>query len=49
MMIRKRTGEACAAYGRALMLAQTVEPEFQRQWIPTLKEKLATAANAPAE
>lgn len=49
MMIRKRPGEARAAYERALTFAQTVEPEFQRQWIPTLKEKLATVAGAEAE
>jgi len=45
MMIRKRPVEARAAYEKALTLAQTVEPEFQRQWIPMLNEKLATVAN----
>ena len=49
MLLRKRPVEARAAYEKALTLAQTVEPEFQRQWIPALKEKLATVANAPAE
>ena len=45
MMIRKRPVEARAAYEKALTLAQTVEPDFQRQWIPMLNEKLATVAN----
>jgi len=49
MMIRKRPVEARAAYEKALTLAQTVEPQFQRQWIPTLKQKLATIAGAPSE
>jgi len=49
MMIRKRPVEARAAYEKALTLAQTVEPEFQRQWIPTLKEKLATVSRTPVE
>jgi len=49
MMMRKRPVEARAAYEKALMLAQTVEPEFQRQWLPPLKEKLATVADAPAK
>jgi hypothetical protein len=46
MMAMKRPVEARAAYEKALTLAQTVEPEFQRRWIPTLKEKLDAAANA---
>jgi tetratricopeptide (TPR) repeat protein len=49
MMLMKRPVEARAAYERALTLAQTVEPEFQRQWIPSLKEKLATVSNAQSE
>jgi len=49
MMMRKRPVEARAAYEKALTLAQTVEPQFQRQWIPTVKEKLAAVAGAPAE
>jgi 4-amino-4-deoxy-L-arabinose transferase-like glycosyltransferase len=49
MMMRKRPVEARAAYDKALKLAQTVEPEFQRQWIPTLKEKLATVSHTPVE
>jgi len=49
MMIRKRPVEARAAYQKALTLAQTVEPEFQRQWIPTLKEKLTTVADVPGD
>jgi len=49
MMIIKRPVEARAAYERALKLAQTVEPEFQLQWIPTLKQKLATVSNTRAE
>jgi tetratricopeptide (TPR) repeat protein len=49
MMIMKRPVEAHAAYEKALTLAQTVEPEFQLQWIPILKQKLATVSNARAE
>ena len=33
--------EARAHYQRALELAKTVEPEFQRGWIADLEEKLA--------
>ena len=45
----KRPREAQAAYERALNLAQTVEPEFQRQWIGQLNRKLAAirAATQP--
>lgn len=39
--ILNRPAEARAAYQRALTLAQTVEPEFQRYWIPFLQPKLA--------
>ena len=46
MMLMKRPVEARAAYEKALRLAQTVEPEFQRRWIPTVKEKLEAVANA---
>jgi tetratricopeptide (TPR) repeat protein len=46
MMSMKRPVEARAAYERALKLAQTVEPEFQLQWIPTLKQKLETVSDA---
>jgi hypothetical protein len=49
MMIMKRPVEARAAYEKALTLAQTAEPEFQLQWIPALKEKLATVANAQSD
>jgi len=49
MMMRKRPVEARAAYEKALTLAQTVEPQFQRQWLPTLKQKLATVAKAPGD
>jgi 4-amino-4-deoxy-L-arabinose transferase-like glycosyltransferase len=49
MMIMKRPVEARAAYEKALTLAQTVEPQFQRRWIPTLKQKLATIAGAPSQ
>jgi 4-amino-4-deoxy-L-arabinose transferase-like glycosyltransferase len=49
MMIMKRPVEARAAYEKALTLAQTVEPEFQRQWIPTLTQKLATITDTRAE
>ena len=49
MMIMKRPIEARAAYEKALTLAQTVEPEFQLQWIPTLKQKLETVSNTRAE
>ena len=49
MMLMKRSVEARAAYERALTLAQTVEPEFQRQWVPTLKEKLATVSDGQSE
>jgi hypothetical protein len=42
MMIMKRPAEARAAYEKALTLAQTVEPDFQIQWIPILKQKLET-------
>jgi predicted negative regulator of RcsB-dependent stress response len=45
MVMMKRPVEARAAYEKALTLAQTVEPEFQRQWIPALKEKLATVSD----
>ena len=33
--------EARAHYQRALTLAKTIEPEFQRSWVPTLEEKLS--------
>lgn len=33
--------EGCAYYERALELAKTVEPEFQRGWVAGLEEKLA--------
>jgi tetratricopeptide (TPR) repeat protein len=33
--------EARSHYQRALELAKTAEPEFQRGWLPTLEEKLA--------
>ena len=36
-----RHDEAREAYAKALHLAQTVEPEFQRGWIPDLEKKLA--------
>ena len=49
MIMMKRPVEARAAYEKALTFAQTVEPEFQLQWIPTLKQKLATVSNARAE
>jgi predicted RNA polymerase sigma factor len=49
MMMMKRPDEARTAYEKALTLAQTVEPEFQLQWIPALKEKLATISDARAK
>ena len=33
--------EAHQAYAKALHLAQTVEPEFQAQWVPDLEKKVA--------
>lgn len=36
-----RGDEARQAYAKALRLAQTVEPDFQRGWIPDLEKKLA--------
>jgi predicted Zn-dependent protease len=48
MMELKRPVEARAAYEKALSLAQTVEPEFQRHWLPGLKQKLEEIANAAA-
>ena len=45
MMEMKRPADARAAYEKALRLAQTVEPEFQRHWIPTLNQKLEAVAN----
>jgi tetratricopeptide (TPR) repeat protein len=36
-----RHDEARQAYAKALRLAQTIEPEFQRGWIPDLEKKLA--------
>jgi 4-amino-4-deoxy-L-arabinose transferase-like glycosyltransferase len=49
MMMMKRPVEARAAYEKALTLAQTVEPEFQLQWIPILKQKLATVSDVQSE
>ncbi|HEY2971824.1 MAG TPA: glycosyltransferase family 39 protein [Pyrinomonadaceae bacterium] len=49
MMELKRPVEARVAYEKALSLAQTVEPEFQRHWLPGLKQKLEEIANAPAQ
>ena len=37
-----RPGEARAAYEKALALARTVEPEFQRGWAAFLEGKLAS-------
>lgn len=37
----KRTEEARQAFQRALTLAQTVEPDFQRRWIPILQKAAA--------
>jgi tetratricopeptide (TPR) repeat protein len=36
-----RKEEARTAYDRALRLAQTIEPEFQKGWVPTLQERIA--------
>ncbi len=36
-----RAGEARQCYGKALTLAKTIEPEFQRDWIDGLEKKLA--------
>jgi 4-amino-4-deoxy-L-arabinose transferase-like glycosyltransferase len=36
----KRPDEARPYYEKALMLAKSVEPEFQLGWVPTLQEKL---------
>lgn len=49
MMLMKRPVEARAAYEKALTLAQTLEPEFQRHWISTLKRKLEAVADAHAQ
>jgi Flp pilus assembly protein TadD len=46
MMMLKRPVEARAAYEKALTLAQTVEPEFQLHWIPSIRKNLEAAANA---
>jgi Flp pilus assembly protein TadD len=34
-------GEARQSYEKALMLAQTVEPEFQMSWVESIQQKLA--------
>jgi hypothetical protein len=49
MVIKQRPVEARAAYEKALKLALTVEPEFQLQWVSTVKGKLATISNERAE
>jgi 4-amino-4-deoxy-L-arabinose transferase-like glycosyltransferase len=49
MVMLKRPVEARAAYEKALTLAQTVEPNFQLQWIPILKQKLATVSDVQSE
>ncbi len=36
-----RSGEARDSYKRALLLAQTVEPEFQVGWVEAIQQKLA--------
>ena len=41
-----RPDEASAAYRKALDLAKTVEPEFQKSWIPLLQRRL-DARSAP--
>lgn len=38
----KQSGEARPYYEKALMLAKSVEPEFQVGWVDSLQEKLKT-------
>jgi Tfp pilus assembly protein PilF len=40
LMVLKRPDEARAAYRKALTLAQTVEPEFQKEWVERLEHKV---------
>jgi len=40
LMVLQRPDEARAAYRKALTLAQTVEPEFQREWVERLERKV---------
>lgn len=37
----KRTAEARAFYQKALALAENVQPEFQKSWVPALQRRLA--------
>ena len=41
-----QTAEARASYEKALMLAQTVEPEFQIGWVSSIQQKLAGKSSA---
>ncbi len=40
LMVLKRPDEARAAYRKALALAQTVEPEFQKDWVERMQRHL---------
>jgi tetratricopeptide (TPR) repeat protein len=40
LMVLKRPDEARAAYRKALLLAQTVEPAFQRDWVERMQRHL---------
>ena len=42
-----QSAEARASYEKALMLAQSVEPEFQVGWFGSIQQKLAAKSNKP--